>query len=195
MQPSAKSAATGPGGNDPPVVAGHGWNADVVGFAISVADDTSPQGRVFNPENRNSSLRSPVLTLITMPAFYCEHAVLSTVDVLVAAKIGPTFGVREADSQVAVAFSEGDIDFLTGFATLLAEAVSASVRAETARPNDPSTIVAFEGNLAQFAGGGCYTVSATLFIPTGQAVASLQFEQFSVSPWRIASTGSCISMS
>jgi hypothetical protein len=49
---------------------------------------------------------------------------------------------------------------------------------QVARPNDPGTIVAFQGNFAQFAGDGSYTFDATLFIPTGQAVASVQFEQF-----------------
>ncbi len=51
---------------------------------------------------------------------------------------------------------------------------------QIARPNDPETIVAFQGNFAQFAGDGTYTCDATLFIPTGtgQTVASLQFEQF-----------------
>jgi len=49
---------------------------------------------------------------------------------------------------------------------------------QVARPNDPSTIVAFQGNFAQSAGDGSYTFDATLFIPTGQAVASVQLEQF-----------------
>ena len=42
---------------------------------------------------------------------------------------------------------------------------------QIARPNDPETIVAFQGNFAQFAGDGSYTCDASLFIPTGQAVA------------------------
>jgi len=49
---------------------------------------------------------------------------------------------------------------------------------QVARPNDPVTIVAFQGNFVQFAGDGSYTFDATLFIPTGKAVASVQFEQF-----------------
>ena len=49
---------------------------------------------------------------------------------------------------------------------------------QVARPNDPVTIVAFQGNFSQFAGDGSYTFDATLFIPTGQEVASVQFEQF-----------------
>ena len=36
-----------PSQNDLLVVAGHGWEPGVVGFAISVADETSPQGRAF----------------------------------------------------------------------------------------------------------------------------------------------------
>lgn len=49
---------------------------------------------------------------------------------------------------------------------------------QIARPSDFVTIVAFQGNFAQFAGDGSYTFDATLFIPTGKAVASVQFEQF-----------------
>ena len=49
---------------------------------------------------------------------------------------------------------------------------------QVSRPNDPVTIVAFQGNFSQFAGDGSYTLDATLFIPPGQAVASVQFEQF-----------------
>jgi hypothetical protein len=49
---------------------------------------------------------------------------------------------------------------------------------QVSRPNDPVTIVAFQGNFSKFAGDGKYTFDATLFIPTGQAVASVQFEQF-----------------
>jgi hypothetical protein len=52
---------------------------------------------------------------------------------------------------------------------------------QVARPNDPVTIVAFQGNFSQFAGDGSYTFDATLFIPpdpAGRTVASVQFEQF-----------------
>ena len=50
---------------------------------------------------------------------------------------------------------------------------------QVSRPNDPVSIVAFQGNFSQFAGDGSYTFDATLFIPAGKAVASVQFEQFS----------------
>jgi two-component sensor histidine kinase len=64
---------------------------------------------------------------------YPEHSVLSTTDVLVAAETGPPFGVLEIDSRVGEAFDEHDIDFLTGFANILAEAVVTSERAENLR--------------------------------------------------------------
>lgn len=50
-----------------------------------------------------------------------------------AARTGPPFGVLEVDSQVADAFDEHDINFLTGFANTLAEAVATSERAKTLR--------------------------------------------------------------
>jgi len=52
---------------------------------------------------------------------------------------------------------------------------------QISRPNDPVTIVAFQGNFSQFAGDGSYTFDATLFIPpdpSGRTVSSVQFEQF-----------------
>ena len=48
---------------------------------------------------------------------------------------------------------------------------------QVSRPNDPVNIVVFQGNFSQFAGDGSYTFDATLFIPTGQQIASVQFEQ------------------
>jgi two-component sensor histidine kinase len=119
--------------NDLRVVAGQGWRDGVVGFAISMANESSPQGRAFatgepqvcpNVENTNT---------YSLPSFYPDHEILSTVDVIVAAKTGPPFGVLEVDSQIADAFDEHDIDFLTGFANILAEAVATSARAEHLR--------------------------------------------------------------
>ena len=131
--PFSKVCRFRPGENDLLVVAGHGWNADVVGFGISVADETSPQGRAFTTGEPQFCANITDANTYTLPSFYAEHHVLSTVDVLVAAKAGPPFGVLEVDSQVADAFNEHDIDFLTGFANILAEAVSASRRAEDLR--------------------------------------------------------------
>lgn len=119
--------------NDLLVVAGYGWNPGVVGFAISVADETSPQGRAFTTGKPQLCPNIDAANTYNLPAFYLDHRILSTVDVLVAAKTGPPFGVLEVDSLVADAFEDHDIDFLTGFANVLAEAVVTSARSEELR--------------------------------------------------------------
>ncbi|MDR3536857.1 MAG: histidine kinase dimerization/phosphoacceptor domain -containing protein [Acetobacteraceae bacterium] len=115
------------------VVAGHGWNDGVVGFAISVADESSPQGLAFTTGQPQLCPNIKEANTYNLPPFYPEHRILSTVDVLDAAKTGPPFGVLEVDSQVADAFDEHDIDFLTGFANILAEAVATSERSDALR--------------------------------------------------------------
>jgi two-component sensor histidine kinase len=128
--PFSKICKYQPTQNDLLVVAGHGWRQDVVGFAISVADETSPQGRAFTTGAPQLCPNIDAANTYNLPSFYPEHGILSTVDVLVAAKTGPPFGVLEVDSQASNAFDEHDIDFLTGFANILAEAVVTAARAE-----------------------------------------------------------------
>jgi two-component sensor histidine kinase len=131
--PFSKICRFRPSQDDLLVVAGHGWKADVVGFAISVADETSPQGRAFTTGAPQLCPDIGAANTYLLPSFYPEHGILSTVDVLVAAKTGPPFGVLEVDSQASDAFDEHDIDFLTGFANVLAEAVVTIARAEDLR--------------------------------------------------------------
>jgi two-component sensor histidine kinase len=126
--------------NDLRVVAGHGWKEGVVGFAISVADESSPQGRAFTTGKPQLCSNIDAANTYALPAFYADHQILSTVDILVAAKIGPPFGVLEVDSQTSDAFDEHDIDFLTGFANILAEAVATSAWADNLR----QTVVCME---------------------------------------------------
>ena len=131
--PFSKICRFQPEQNDLLVVAGHGWKPGVVGFAISVANETSPQGRAFTTGDPQVCANIDEANTYSLPAFYPEHGILSTVDVLVAAKSGPPFGVLEVDSQTSDAFDEHDIDFLTGFANILAEAVVTAARAEDLR--------------------------------------------------------------
>jgi two-component sensor histidine kinase len=119
--------------NDLRVVAGHGWKTGVVGYAISVADETSPQGRAFMSGQPQVCPNVEETNTYILPKFYFEHRILSTVDVLVATKSGVPFGVLEVDSQSEDAFDKHDIIFLTGFANVLAEAVSTSERTEALR--------------------------------------------------------------
>jgi two-component sensor histidine kinase len=116
--------------NDLLVVAGHGWKEGVVGYAISVANQTSPQGLAFETGKPQFCPNIAETNTYRLPAFYQDHNIISTADVLVAAQAGPPFGVLEVDSQVIDAFDEDDIGFLTGFANVLAEAVATADRAQ-----------------------------------------------------------------
>lgn len=114
--------------NDLLIEAGCGWNADVVGRVVSKADVSSPQGRAF-------STGEPVIIPdlqgsndLTLPPFYAEHGVVSTVDVVIPGFRSGPYGVLEIDSTDHHAYDEYDITFLTGFANVLAEAVATAVR-------------------------------------------------------------------
>ena len=113
--------------NDLLVVAGYGWHDGVVGNVVSQADASSTQGRAY-------VTGSPVIledihknNSFDLPPFYDQHHIVSTVDVLIKGRNGP-FGVLEADCAVQRTFDEHDINFLTGFANVLAEAVQTSDR-------------------------------------------------------------------
>jgi two-component sensor histidine kinase len=114
------------------VVAGCGWNADVVGYVVSPADESSTQGRAFvtgkpvilEDLSKNNSY--------TLPPFYSEHAIVATADVLIKGKSGP-WGVLEVDSPSVREFDQHDIDFLTGFANVVAEAVATAGRTTVLR--------------------------------------------------------------
>jgi two-component sensor histidine kinase len=119
--------------NDLRVVAGCGWKDDVVGYAISMADASSPQGRAFSTGEPQFCSNIMDTNTYSLPHFYPEHGILSTVDVLIATNDGLPFGVLEVDSQGSDAFDPDDITYLTAFANILAEAVASAARAEEMR--------------------------------------------------------------
>ena len=109
------------------VEAGVGWHQGVIGCVVSRADESSPQGRAF-------TTGKPVIcgdlnkdATYVLPAFYAEHGIISTLDVIIK-KEGQPYGVLEIDSPVQHDYDRHDIDFLTGFANVLAEAVNTSKR-------------------------------------------------------------------
>lgn len=114
------------------VVAGFGWKDGVVGHVISQADESSTQGRAFISGNPVILQDIKKNNSYNLPDFYAEHGIVSTVDVLVKGSSGP-FGVLEADCSSQHDFDEHDINFLTGFANVVAEAVQASERTATLR--------------------------------------------------------------
>jgi len=118
--------------NDLLVEAGCGWHAGVVGNVVSKADESSTQGRAFvtgepvilEDLSKNSSY--------ALPPFYAEHCIVATADVLIKGA-GEPWGVLEIDNPAARAFDRHDIDFLTGFANVVAEAVATAERTATLR--------------------------------------------------------------
>jgi two-component sensor histidine kinase len=117
--------------NDLLIEAGHGWKAGVIG-TIESADPTSPQGRAF--VTGEPSIYKDVRTDFSfeLPPFYSEHGIVSTVDVVIHAKDDAApYGVLEIDNDRQHDYDQHDIDFLTGFANVLAEAVATSTRTVT----------------------------------------------------------------
>jgi two-component sensor histidine kinase len=110
--------------NDLLIEAGCGWNLGVIGRVVSQADETSPQGRAYRtgepviiPDVRDANN-------LVLPDFYPQHGIISTVDVVISALNGESYGVLEIDSPTLHQYDQHDIDFLTGFANVLADAVA-----------------------------------------------------------------------
>lgn len=130
--PYSKICRYRPQENDLLVVAGFGWKAGVVGHVISQADESSTQGRAFVTGQPVILKDISASNSYDLPDFYADHDIVSTVDVLIKGADGP-FGVLEADCARQHTFDEHDINFLTGFANVVAEAVQTSARTATLR--------------------------------------------------------------
>jgi len=113
--------------NDLLVEAGVGWRPGVIGSVVSRADQSSPQGRAF-------TTGKPVIcddvsrdSAFALPALYADHGIVSIVDVIIKGN-GKPYGVLEIDSPEPHTYDRHDVDFLTGFANVLAEAVGTTKR-------------------------------------------------------------------
>jgi two-component sensor histidine kinase len=116
--------------NDLLIEAGYGWHAGVVGNVVSRADKSSPQGRAFITGQPSISRDLRKDNDFKLPPFYAEHRIISTIDVVIKGN-GHPYGVLEIDSDDQHDYDEHDIDYLTGFANVLAEAVATSARTAT----------------------------------------------------------------
>jgi signal transduction histidine kinase/FixJ family two-component response regulator len=116
--------------NDLLIVAGHGWQEGVIGYVVSRADTSSPQGLAFTtgqPSICNDLQTSPFKDL---PPFYAAHGVVSIIDVIIKGSDEQPYGILEIDNDHQHNYDQYDINFLTGFANVLAEAVSTASRGE-----------------------------------------------------------------
>jgi signal transduction histidine kinase len=114
--------------NDLLIVAGYGWQDGVIGHVVSRADMSSPQGRAFS-----TGLPSIIDDLQTEPGFdpplfYAAHGIVSIIDVIIKGNDDQPYGILEIDNDKQHDYDQHDINFLTGFANVLAEAVSTASR-------------------------------------------------------------------
>ena len=119
--------------NDLLIEAGHGWKSGVVGLVVSEANETSPQGRAYVTGQPVILRDLTEAKDVVLPPFYGDHGIISTLDVIIKGLDGAPYGVLEIDSPEQHTYDEHDVNFLTGFANVLAEAVGTVERNEVLR--------------------------------------------------------------
>jgi two-component sensor histidine kinase len=119
--------------NDLLIDAGFGWQPGVVGLVVSEANETSPQGRAYVTGEPVIIPDLGLTNAVRLPDFYGQHGIVSTIDVIIKGIDGEPYGVLEIDSPTLHTYDQHDVDFLTGFANVLAEAVATARRNDTLR--------------------------------------------------------------
>jgi signal transduction histidine kinase len=114
--------------NDLLIVAGHGWQDGVIGHVVSRADMSSPQGRAFTTGQPSIIDNLQKDAGFDPPPFYAAHGIVSIIDVIIKGNDDQPYGILEIDNNKQHDYDQHDINFLTGFANVLAEAVSTASR-------------------------------------------------------------------
>jgi signal transduction histidine kinase len=114
--------------NDLLIVAGHGWQDGVVGNVVSRADMSSPQGRAFTTGEPSIIDNLQKDAGFDPPPFYAAHNIVSIIDVIIKGNDDQPYGILEIDNDRQHDYDQHDINFLTAFANVLAEAVSTASR-------------------------------------------------------------------
>lgn len=104
------------------VRAGFGWGEGVVGHARVDAEIESPCGYALQTGKPVISNDLASEERFAVPALLREHGVRSAVNVIIRSR-GNIFGVLEADSREPRTFTDDDVRFLQGYATILAFAI------------------------------------------------------------------------
>jgi signal transduction histidine kinase len=126
--PFSKVCRYRPEENDLLIVAGYGWQDGLMGHVVSRADTSSPQGRAFITGEPSIIDDVRKASGFDPPWFYAAHGVVSIIDVIIKGSDGQPYGILEIDNDRQHDYDEHDIDFLTGFANVLAEAVLTASR-------------------------------------------------------------------
>jgi two-component sensor histidine kinase len=104
------------------VRAGVGWGEGVVGHARIGADLDSPAGYALQTGQPVIANDLDQEERFRIPGLLRAHGVRSAVNVIIKSK-QHIFGVLEADSRESRVFSEDDVKFLQGYATILSFAI------------------------------------------------------------------------
>ena len=131
--PFSKVCRYRPEQNDLLSVAGYGWQEGVIGHVLSRADASSPQGRAFSTGKPSICNDLQKEAGFELPPFYAAHGVVSTIDVIIKGSDEQPYGILEIDNDQQHDYDQYDINFLTGFANVLAEAVATASRVEALR--------------------------------------------------------------
>ena len=126
--PFSKVCRYGAERNELLIVAGYGWHDGVIGHVVSRADTSSPQGRAFTTGQPSicNDLRKDAN--FELPPFYAAHGIISTIDVIIKGSDDQPYGILEIDNDKQHDYDQHDINFLTAFANVLAEAVLTATR-------------------------------------------------------------------
>jgi len=132
--PFCKVCRFRPEHNDLLIEAGHGWQPDIVGVAVSKADRTSPGGLAFVTGQPVICGNLADCDDFALPTFYSLHNIVSAINVIIQGSDDDVpYGILEIDSPVLRTYDEHDISFLTSLANVLAEAVAITKRTESLR--------------------------------------------------------------
>lgn len=126
--PFSKVCQYRPEHNDLLIVAGYGWQDGVIGDVVSRADMSSPQGRAFTTGKPSIIDNLQKDAGFDPPPFYAAHGIVSIIDVIIKGNDDQPYGILEIDNDQQHDYDQYDINFLTGFANVLAEAVSTASR-------------------------------------------------------------------
>lgn len=107
------------------VRAGIGWNAGVVGHAKVRADIGSSEGYALRTGEPVASVDIDNEHRFTYAQFILDHDVKALINVIIIGDQDTSpFGLLQVDSRTPRVFDEGDINFLRGYANLIAAAAN-----------------------------------------------------------------------
>ena len=109
------------------VEAGAGWDEGAIGRIVSRADESSPQGRAFMTAQPVVCADLVSDASFALPPCYADHGIISTADVIIRVA-GEPYGILEVASPDQHDYDEHEVNFLTGFASILGEAINTSKR-------------------------------------------------------------------